>query len=51
VGLNYAYPIAPRFRLLAQANFLWQTSNMKFEKTYKYNYSTANYLFGVTFDY
>lgn len=51
VSMGYGVPIAPNFRLLAQANFLWTDSNMKYEKTYRYTYSTANYLFGFSYDY
>lgn len=49
--LGYGVPIATNFRMLAQANFLWTDSNMKYQKTYRYTYSTANYLFGFSYDY
>ncbi|MFH1723827.1 MAG: hypothetical protein ABII00_04300, partial [Elusimicrobiota bacterium] len=49
--LTYGYPIVPNFRLMAQTSVLWARSNMAYEKTYRYNYSTANYLFGFTYDY
>ncbi|MFA6030150.1 MAG: hypothetical protein WC969_09870 [Elusimicrobiota bacterium] len=51
VGMNYSYPVAPHFRLNAQANFLMARSNMTYEKTYKYSYNTSSYLFGFTYDY
>lgn len=51
LALGYGYPIAPNFSLKASANFLWANSNQKFETTYKYTYSTANYLLGFSYDY
>lgn len=51
VSLGYAYPIAKNFRMMAQTNMLWARSNMEYEKTYRYTYSTANYLFGFSYDY
>lgn len=51
LSFGYGYPIAPHFSLKAQANFLWASSNMAYEATYRYAYRTANYLFGFTYDY
>lgn len=51
LSLGYGYPIAPNFSLRAQANFLWSDSNQHYEATYRYTYSTANYLFGFSYDY
>lgn len=51
LSLGYGVPIAPNFRMLAQANMLWVDSNMRYEKTYRYSYNTANYLMGFTYDY
>lgn len=51
VSLGYAYPIAVNFRMVAQTNMLWAKSNMTYEKTYRYSYSTANYLLGFSYDY
>ena len=50
-GFSGGYPIAPGFSLKAQANFLWARSNNSFEQTYAYNYRTANYLMGFTYEY
>lgn len=50
-SLSYSYPIAPGFNLKAQTNFLWARSNQNYEKTYQYNYRTANYLLGFTYEY
>ena len=49
--LSYGYPIAANFRLTAQTNFLWARSNNNYEAAYRYNYSTANYLMGFTYNY
>ena len=48
---GYSYPIAEHFRLSANANFLWTTSNMSYEKTYQYTYNAASYLLGFVYDY
>lgn len=50
-SIGYGMPIAQNFRMLAQANFLWVDSNMRYEKTYKYSYNTSNYLLGFSYDY
>jgi hypothetical protein len=51
VGLNYAYPMGGGLYLKAQTNLLWVRSNNLFEKTYAYNYTTANYLMGFSWEY
>jgi len=51
VSVGYAYPVAPNFHLTAQTNILRQESNQKFEQSYRYNYTTANYLLGFSYDY
>jgi len=51
LGLTYAYPIARGFYLKAQSNFLWARSNQHYEKTYAYNYRTANCMMGFTYEY
>lgn len=50
-GLSGVYPIAPGFSLRAQVNLLWARSNNQFEQSYAYNYRTANYLMGFTYEY
>lgn len=49
--LGYGYPVAEHFRLTANTNFLWATSNQEFQATYKYTYNAANYFLGFTYDY
>ncbi|PCI36955.1 MAG: hypothetical protein COB53_07895 [Elusimicrobia bacterium] len=51
LALGYAYPIAPNFKLTARTNVLRQTSNQKFEQSYRYTFTTANYLLGFAYDY
>lgn len=50
-GINFSYPISQAFYLKAQTNFLWARSNNTFETAYAYNYRTANYLMGFSFEY
>lgn len=50
-SVAYGYPIAPGFQLKVQTNWLWQSSNQAYEKTYAYTYRTANYLMGFTWEY
>ena len=51
LSLGYGYPVADHFRLTANTNFLWATSNQQFQATYKYTYNAANYFLGFTYDY
>lgn len=50
-SISYGYPIATNFRLTAQTSFLWARSNNNYETTYRYNYTTANYLMGFSYNY
>jgi hypothetical protein len=50
-SFGITYPITKNFRAQVLGNFGWSRSNMKYEKTYRYNYETITYLAGVTFDY
>ncbi|MBI1979374.1 MAG: hypothetical protein HYS58_01275 [Elusimicrobia bacterium] len=50
-NLSLTYPIHRNFKLHALTNFGWSRSNMKYEKTYRYNYTTFTYLFGILYDY
>ncbi|MBI4054706.1 MAG: hypothetical protein HY402_01080 [Elusimicrobia bacterium] len=51
VALRFSYPIAPRFRLQVSSELGWSSSNMDYEKLYRYNFSTANYLMGFSYEY
>jgi hypothetical protein len=50
-GLSGVHPIAPGFSLRAQVNMYWARSNNQFEQSYSYNYRTANYLLGFSYEY
>lgn len=50
-NFGIAYPINKNFRVQALGNFGWSRSNMKYEKTYAYNYETFTYLAGITYEY
>ncbi|MFA6004286.1 MAG: hypothetical protein WC881_09480 [Elusimicrobiota bacterium] len=45
------YPMAKRFSLTFEAQYGQAASNHKFEQFYRYNYTVANYLFGLTYEY
>lgn len=51
LSLAYGYPIAPKFTMTFKTNFLWATSNQKYEKNYRYDYRAVNYLIGVSYEY
>lgn len=51
ISLGFGYPLAKNFRLRTTATFGGSKSNNEYETLYRYNYSNASYLFGVTFDY
>lgn len=48
---GYAYPVAPHFNLTARFDLLRASSNMRYEKTYRYSYGAASYLVGFSYDY
>lgn len=50
-SVGYSYPIAAHFRLNAQVSLLRAQSNQEYETTYRYTYTTGNYLMGFTYDY
>ncbi len=50
-GLALTYPLQKNFKIQFLGNLGWSRSNMKYEKTYRYNYTTSAYLLGVVFDY
>lgn len=51
VGGSVSYPIAPNFRWTASAQYGKQTSNMDYEKLYKYNFDVVTYLLGFSYEY
>jgi hypothetical protein len=46
-----SYPLTKEFKLRAVSNFIDSRSNMKYEKTFAYNYQTSNYLFGFSYEF
>lgn len=47
----FSYPIAPHFLWSLQAGYGRQTSNQDFEKLYRYNFTTTNYLMGFSYEW
>ena len=45
------YPVAPHFNLLFNFQYGQETSNQQFLELYQYNYTTATYMFGFSYDY
>lgn len=50
-GLGVVYPVARNLKLRLVSNYIDSTSNMKYEKTYSYNYTTMNYLMGFNIEF
>ena len=48
---NFSYDIVKNFKLNASMQYGRQSSNMKYEKLYKYSYAMFSYLMGVTYEY
>jgi len=50
-GVGIVYPLASGIKLRMLANYIEDNSNMKYEKTYSYNYHSSNYLMGFSFEF
>ena len=48
---SLAYPVAPHFNLLFNFQYGQETSNQQFLQLYQYDYTTATYMFGFSYDY
>jgi hypothetical protein len=48
---TFSYPIADHFDLLANVQYGQETSNQQFLELYQYDYKTATYMFGFSYDY
>ena len=48
---SMSYPVAPHFALQLATQLGWNSSNMKYEKLYRYNFHTATYLIGFSYEY
>ncbi|HCC48258.1 MAG TPA: hypothetical protein DEQ38_09135 [Elusimicrobia bacterium] len=51
LSVGVSYPIAPHFVWTSQFGFGRQTSNQRFEKLYRYNFTTTNYRIGFGYEY
>ncbi|OGS41016.1 MAG: hypothetical protein A3J82_04415 [Elusimicrobia bacterium RIFOXYA2_FULL_69_6] len=51
LGVSLNYPMLRRLSLVLDAALSRNSSNQGFEQFYRYNYSVANYLFGVRYEY
>lgn len=45
------YPLSDGFKLRLTGSFIEARSNMKYEKTFAYNYQTSNYLMGFSYEF
>jgi hypothetical protein len=45
------YPVAPHFNLMVNVQYGQETSNQQFLQLYQYDYTTATYMFGFSYDY
>jgi hypothetical protein len=50
-GAALSYPMLRRLSLILDAKVSRNSSNQDFEQFYRYNYSAANFLFGVRYEY
>ena len=46
-----SYPVEPHFNLLFNFQYGQETSNQQFLQLYQYDYTTATYMFGFSYDY
>lgn len=51
LNLCVSHPLTDRLFLKADASYKKSSSNMEYEDLYSYNYSSSNYLFGVSYEY
>jgi len=50
-NFSFTMPLNKFFKFQLLSNFGWSRSNMKYEKTYRYNYHTFTYLAGILYEY
>lgn len=48
---SFKYPLPYRLSLIAQGVYRRSTSNMKFERTYRYSYTAQHYFLGISWEY
>ncbi len=51
ISLGTSYPLREKINLRFQVNYLISSSNMAYEKVYRYNYNTTNYFLGLSWEY
>jgi hypothetical protein len=49
--VNLVYPLSAGFKLRLIGGFIEARSNMKYEKTFAYNYQTSHYLMGFSYEF
>ncbi len=50
-GISFSYPVVSKLNVLAKLNRHTAISNMKYEASYRYNYTVTNYFAGVNWQY
>lgn len=50
-NFSVTYPVNKNLKVQGSMNFGWSRSNMKYEKSYRYNYEVFTYLFGILYEY
>jgi hypothetical protein len=50
MGASFTYPLAKSLSIKCAANYRDASSNMRYEKNYKYNYYTVNYFCGLNWE-
>ncbi|MGM0568136.1 MAG: hypothetical protein ACQESB_02835 [Elusimicrobiota bacterium] len=51
ISVSYLHPVSENLKALAGASHLVSSSNMSYEQSYRYNYSTANYYAGLNLQF
>ncbi len=50
-NFGLTYPVNKNLKVQGLLNFGWSRSNMKYEKSYRYNYEVFTYLLGIVYEY
>jgi len=51
ISLKGVYPLMEKLKVFLEYNLLNQSSNMKYEQTYKYNFTTFNFVLGLNYEF
>lgn len=49
--VSFIYPVSAGFKLKISTTYLWERSNMDYEELFTYEYDSANYLMGFSYEY